>query len=291
MAVHSFNVEIANKYGMLEAVLLNHLWYWCEYNRKNEKNFFENAYWTYGSASELAEIFPYASKTTIFRSLKNLVAVGIIKDGNFNTVKYDKTKWYSFTEKGAEIMSGAIDMSADPSEVTEENELTTVQNETSIVQNESSMLPKCNIDVAKMNHRCYQNGTTIPDIKTNNKTDNKTDIREQEIVRAYNEICTSLPKCAKLTDARSKKIKARLKEFSFDQIKECFRKAAESDFISRSERRWCNLDWMIHSEDNMQRILEGKYDNAKPQKKGFTNFPQREYDYGGLEKRLLQGSS
>lgn len=36
---HSFNVEIATKYGMLEAVLLENINFWITKNKANGKNF------------------------------------------------------------------------------------------------------------------------------------------------------------------------------------------------------------------------------------------------------------
>ena len=32
---HSFNVELAKEYGILEAILLNHLWFWIKKNKAN----------------------------------------------------------------------------------------------------------------------------------------------------------------------------------------------------------------------------------------------------------------
>ena len=32
---HSFNVELAKEYGVLEAILLNHLWFWIKKNKAN----------------------------------------------------------------------------------------------------------------------------------------------------------------------------------------------------------------------------------------------------------------
>ena len=34
---HSFNIELAKEYGILEAILLKNIWFWIEKNRANEK--------------------------------------------------------------------------------------------------------------------------------------------------------------------------------------------------------------------------------------------------------------
>lgn len=100
---HHFNVELAKEYGILEAVILNNLQHWIEKNRANGKNFHDGHYWTYNSAKAFSELFPYASQKQIRKALQNLIAEGIIQTGNYNKNPYDRTLWYSFTEKGDSI--------------------------------------------------------------------------------------------------------------------------------------------------------------------------------------------
>lgn len=100
---HHFNVELAKEYGILEAVLLNNLQFWIEKNRANGTNFHDGHYWTYNSAKAFSELFPYASQKQIRKALQNLIAEGIIQTGNYNKNPYDRTLWYSFTEKGDSI--------------------------------------------------------------------------------------------------------------------------------------------------------------------------------------------
>jgi hypothetical protein len=87
----------------------------------------------------------------------------------------------------------------------------------------------------------------------------------QVIVDMYNEECPSLPKCTKLSPTRETHIKARLKDHSIDELRLAFQKAEASDFCTgrdgKSKRKWCNLAWMMQSEDNLLKVLEGNYDN------------------------------
>ena len=69
---HTFNVDIATKYGILEAVLLENINFWITKNKANDKNFYDGFYWTYNSITALSKLFPYASRATIFRALNNL---------------------------------------------------------------------------------------------------------------------------------------------------------------------------------------------------------------------------
>ena len=46
---HSFDIEVAKKYGITEAVLLKNFYFWIEKNRTNNLNYFDGKYWTYNS--------------------------------------------------------------------------------------------------------------------------------------------------------------------------------------------------------------------------------------------------
>lgn len=100
---HHFSVEVAEKYGMLEAVLLNNIWYWITKNEANDKNYHDGHYWTYNSAKALHKLFPYASERRIRNALKHLEDEDIIITGNYNQSAYDRTMWYALTEKGISI--------------------------------------------------------------------------------------------------------------------------------------------------------------------------------------------
>lgn len=142
---HSFNIELAKEYGILEAILLKNIWFWIEKNRANEKNFYDGTYWTYNSTRAFNELFPYASESSIKRALKSLQEKGIIKTGNYNKSSYDRTLWYAFTDLGESIVSNR------------------------------------QMEMNKSSNGNEQNGLTIPDINTNDKTkDIKTNKKEKK---------------------------------------------------------------------------------------------------------------
>lgn len=97
--------------------------------------------------------------------------------------------------------------------------------------------------------------------KENNITNNN--IPYGDIVETFNSLCPSLPRCAKLTDGRRKHIKARYKSYSLNDIETVFTKAEASDFLSgRSKTNWnATFDWLMKSDENFQKVLEGTYDN------------------------------
>ena len=97
---HSFDIDIAKEYGIPAAILLKHIYYWVEKNRANKKHLIEGEYWTYCSVKAFGELFPYMSAKVIRNGLTKLEDGELIKTGCFNTQFYDRTKWYTLTDKG-----------------------------------------------------------------------------------------------------------------------------------------------------------------------------------------------
>ena len=134
---HNFDVEIAKEYGLKEAILLNHLWFWIEKNKANEVHYYDGTYWTYNSVKAFNKLFPYLSERQINNTLKTLKDKEIIQTGNYNKSAYDRTMWYAFTKMGISIMQ------------------------------------KCKMEDAKMSNGYVDNVKPIPDINTNIKPDIK----------------------------------------------------------------------------------------------------------------------
>lgn len=135
---HHFDVDLAVKYGVTEAILLNHFEYWIELNRANEKNFYDGRYWTFNAMKAFAEIFPYLTEKKIRNALKHLQDEGIILTGNFNKSTYDRTLWYAFSDLA------------------------------------ESILPKGQMDDAKKANGFTEKGEPIPDNNTYNNSNNNT---------------------------------------------------------------------------------------------------------------------
>lgn len=100
------------------------------------------------------------------------------------------------------------------------------------------------------------------------------------IIDAYNSLCPSLPSVKSLSETRKKAIKARLKTYGVDELKEVFLKAEASDFLKgKNDRNWqANFDWIM-KDSNIAKILDGNYDNrqAKSQNRAAENL-QASYD-------------
>ena len=96
---HSFDVEIATKYGVNAAILLQNIQFWCAKNRANGVNYHDGLYWTFNSRKAFTELFPYMSTKQIKSAIDLLVKDGLVVVGNYNEDGRDRTLWYAVTEK------------------------------------------------------------------------------------------------------------------------------------------------------------------------------------------------
>lgn len=96
----------------------------------------------------------------------------------------------------------------------------------------------------------------------NDKNEKKEDICYQQIADMYNNTCVSFPRLTKLSDARKKAIKARLKTYTADDLQKAFTLAEQSDFLKgANNRNWsATFDWML-KDTNLAKILDGNYTN------------------------------
>lgn len=100
---HSFNTDVAKELGLHEAILLENIFHWCRHSETNRKNYHDGKYWTYNSTRAFSEQFEYMSSGQIERAIKTLKDHGLIEIGNYNSNLYDRTRWFSVTEKAYSI--------------------------------------------------------------------------------------------------------------------------------------------------------------------------------------------
>jgi len=87
----------------------------------------------------------------------------------------------------------------------------------------------------------------------------------EEIKELYNSTCKSLSKVRSVSSTRKRHLKARWKQldFNIDTFQEAFEKVEASDFCTgKNDRGWkADFDWLIKNDNNIIKVLEGKYDN------------------------------
>ncbi|MDD5227325.1 MAG: hypothetical protein PHD53_00845 [Methylococcales bacterium] len=92
---HYFDVDEAVKYGVECSILLSNIRFWLQKNKANGVHIYDGFYWTYNSAEAYENLFPYMKRRSISNYLKTLCDNGILKTGNYNKLKIDKTYWYT----------------------------------------------------------------------------------------------------------------------------------------------------------------------------------------------------
>ena len=109
---HSFEAEIADKYGIEVAVVFDMFCFWINKNEANENNYRDGKYWTFNSAKGFKKIFPYWSEKKIQRILQKMVDEDLIIKGNYNENPWNQTSWYAFGNMGEKLKNAlSIDWS------------------------------------------------------------------------------------------------------------------------------------------------------------------------------------
>ena len=198
----------------------------------------------------MEKLFPFWSRRQIERIVKNLKDKGVLLTANYARDSYDRTLFYALDESKLPISPFGGDLSPN--------------GDTTLSPNGDNLSP---------------NGEMINEqLKTQIKEEedkaNKPEIsnKPQQLADRYNAICTSLPKVVRLTDKRRRAVRLiHDKGYTPEQLDEAFRRAQASSFCTgQNDRHWkADFDWLLN-ENNLVKVLEGKYDNpaaAKPPRK------------------------
>lgn len=96
---HSFDIAIAAKYGVEEAILIHHFMHWIRINQVAKRNIRDGKCWTYQSRKEICLHFPYWNYEKIRTLTEKLVSLGVLVTANYNKLKMDRTLWYAFANE------------------------------------------------------------------------------------------------------------------------------------------------------------------------------------------------
>lgn len=89
-----FDENMAVRYGVDEAVMLQNLVFWIRKNAANGVNFHDGHWWTFNSLEAFTRLFPFWSQKQVRRILTSLQRSGAIVKGDFNENRFDRTNWY-----------------------------------------------------------------------------------------------------------------------------------------------------------------------------------------------------
>jgi hypothetical protein len=93
----------------------------------------------------------------------------------------------------------------------------------------------------------------------------------------------SMAKVKTLTEKRKKKLLVRLKEESFSFTKILIKLSVASDFVLT--KKWLTFDWIIESQANYVKILEGNYDKVKSDTENDKTVSSNSPQYKSFDER------
>jgi hypothetical protein len=94
---HAFNTNVAKEYDVDIAIILNNFKFWTISNLANNRHIHDGLCWTFNSIPALCTIFPYWTRHQIEHLLNKCKKLGLLVSGNYNSHKYDRTRWYALT--------------------------------------------------------------------------------------------------------------------------------------------------------------------------------------------------
>ena len=133
--------EIAINYGVNAAIIYNHICFWIDHNKLKNKNFHDGSFWVFHSYTDFQNRYPFLTydmiRTAITKltegctsHITNKVVPPLLKKGNYNKMKADKTIWYALIDESKVGLTY---------EKTEEDKLEDVQNYEQIVKDDTSV--------------------------------------------------------------------------------------------------------------------------------------------------------
>jgi hypothetical protein len=191
------NPALAAEIGLNESIILLQMEYWIA----TSDNVYDNRKWTYQSVRDMQDkIFGFWSISTINRAIKTLIDEDYIIEGNYNKMKFDKTRWFALNYDRLSTLKS----------------ITVVGVDTRANQNEP---------------RTSQNETTIPESSSNSNNDISCDVDthdDKETVKELNDYLKSklpssvaevLPRTWERNNSGT--IRSMLKKVSIEEIKAC----------------------------------------------------------------------
>lgn len=257
--IHSFNINIATKYGVHSAIILDNLNYWITKNQANEQHFYDGHYWTYNSKKAFAELFPYMTERQIDYALKKLIDDGIIITGKYNTNKYNQTLWYAITNFGYSILQNC------------EMEQTNLSNQNDKIVECNTNNKQADIKQQIITTNNKENPYTEKPFTENPSTANVSN-KNVQIEQEFEEVWKIYPRKEDKKKAFMAYKTAR-KKASFDEIKKGVETYSNHIRVSNTDKRYIKLGatyfngecWANNYEQvaPTEELINGKYTRAQ----------------------------
>lgn len=154
-----FDSEIAEKYGVNEAIFIYNIFFWLNHNEANRKHFYDGRYWTYNSKKAFSELFPFWTYAQVKNIISKLYKENVLLVANYNENTWDKTAWYSVSDEMLSYLKNNGNT-----------------NKTALAKNSQSIVQNSPIDCSELANRLAK--ISQSNIGTDNKPYTNTDRNE-----------------------------------------------------------------------------------------------------------------
>ena len=191
LTIYRFCLELANEIGGDESLVLLQLQFIIEHMTNPRKHLRDGEWWCYFSVRDLqATYFSWLSKSTIDRILKKLFKKGLIKFGNYNKRKNDKTRWIALNREGISQLKAlqftGLDPTAEQDTDLSQNGTPPAEQDTDLFQNgtvpsqNGTASPQNGTSPSQNGTEASQNGMTLPENQKIKDKEEKKDIKEED---------------------------------------------------------------------------------------------------------------
>src|SRR5699024_3214430 len=179
------NPALAKEIGLNESLILLQIEFWISISN-NER---EGKRWTYQSVRDMQEkSFSFWSISTINRAVNKLIDEGYIIEGNFNKMKYDKTRWFALNFETLNELE-SISINGDDTGVfhndtrSNHNDTRSIQNDTTIPEITTEITTEKNHSPAKAERIPYKEIIDYLNEQTGRKYSHKAN-KNQDLIKA-----------------------------------------------------------------------------------------------------------
>lgn len=220
-----------------------------------------------------------------------------------NEESYKGEENYEFSEQKSVFSEKKVDGIPSDDHMETQNRLDEISVDKDSIEQDSKKFRKAEINNSDLDYKsCKKTSKKISDATEEEISDKTEDCNKdylEKVMIKWNLLGISNISCIKNT--RQKLLKARIKEHGTDNVINAIGNIEKSSFLKgQNDRGWViTFDWFV-KPNNFIKVLERNYDDNNSssgenfirgsygsKKLSFNNFPQREYNYDELEKKLL----
>ncbi|MFG6383430.1 MAG: hypothetical protein K1V96_04140 [Lachnospiraceae bacterium] len=297
--IHSYNVSVAADVGINAAVIFYNICYWVEENYANRRNFKNGKYWTYNTNKAFQAIFPEMTGKQIEYALKKLKDGGYIESAILSEDAKDRTNWYTVCdfekwilyEQKEEAISEHSEMVSKNSEmVSEHSEMVSEHSEMFNIYNNKNTDTDKKQTNKKQTNNSHNNTLSVERAESVPKKQKSSQIkanRKKEARELFEKLWSLYP-LKKGKASVSDTQKSKLLTIGYEELERAISRYIQYvdsvDYLHyKNGSTFFNSGYIDYLDANYVPEKEKK----KEKKNTFQNFPQRNYDYEELERKLL----